>query len=46
VLKIPRDMFTSHCLLPRGRTAAVVRGDHGVGALFAPGSADRRGWDG
>ena len=28
VLKIPRDMFTSHCLLPRGRTAAVVRGDH------------------
>ena len=36
VLKIPRDMFTSHCLLPRGRTAAVVRGDHGVGTLFAP----------
>jgi len=36
VLKIPRGMFTSHCLLPAGRTAAVMRGDHGVGALFAP----------
>ncbi len=36
VLKIPRDMYTAHCLLPGGGTAAVVRGDHGVGALFAP----------
>lgn len=36
VLKIPRGMFTSHCLLPAGSTAAVMRGDHGVGALFAP----------
>jgi AraC-like DNA-binding protein len=36
VLTIPRDMFTSHCLLPRGMTTAVMRGDHGVGALFAP----------
>ena len=29
-------MYTAHCLLPGGGTAAVVRGDHGVGALFAP----------
>lgn len=36
VLKIPRDMFTAHCLLPPGVTAAVVRGDHGMGALFPP----------
>ena len=36
VLKIPRDMYTAHCLLPGGGTAAVVRGGHGVGALFAP----------
>jgi AraC-like DNA-binding protein len=36
VLKIPRDMYTAHCLLPGGGTAAVVRGDHGVGALFGP----------
>ena len=36
VLKIPRDMYTAHCLLPGGGTAAMVRGDHGVGALFAP----------
>ena len=34
VLKIPRDMYTAHCLLPGGGPAAVVRGDHGVGALF------------
>jgi AraC-like DNA-binding protein len=36
VLKIPRDMYTAHCLLPGGGPAAVVRGDHGVGALFGP----------
>ncbi len=36
VLKIPRDMYTAHGPMPGGGTAAVVRGDHGVGALFAP----------
>jgi hypothetical protein len=35
VLKIPRDMFVSHCQPPPGATAAVIPGDRGVGALFS-----------
>lgn len=35
-LRIPRALFTAYCRLPRGATATVVRGDHGVGALFSP----------
>jgi AraC-like DNA-binding protein len=35
VLKIPRDLFVSHCQPPPGATAAVVKGDRGVGALFS-----------
>ncbi|MDX5568875.1 helix-turn-helix domain-containing protein [Streptomyces sp. ID05-04B] len=35
-LKIPRALFTAHCPSPRDATATVVRGDHGVGALFPP----------
>ncbi len=35
VLKIPRDLFVSHCQLPPGATAAAVQGDRGVGALFS-----------
>jgi AraC-like DNA-binding protein len=35
VLKIPRDLFLSHCQLPPGATATAVQGDRGVGALFS-----------
>ena len=35
VLKIPRDLFVSHCQPPPGAMAAVVQGDRGVGALFS-----------
>lgn len=35
VLKIPRDLFVSHCQLAPGVTASAVRGDRGVGALFS-----------
>jgi AraC-like DNA-binding protein len=35
VLKIPREVFVSHCQLLPGMTATTVRGDRGVGALFS-----------
>lgn len=35
-LRIPRALFTAYCRLPPDVTATVVRGDHGVGALFSP----------
>jgi AraC-like DNA-binding protein len=35
VLKVPRDMFASHCQLQPGATAIAIQGDHGVGALFS-----------
>jgi AraC-like DNA-binding protein len=35
ILKIPRDVFASHCPLPPGSTAVPVSGDRGVGALFS-----------
>ncbi|MEU2281691.1 helix-turn-helix domain-containing protein [Streptomyces sp. NPDC013178] len=35
-LKIPRALFIAYCRLPQDATATVVRGDHGVGALFSP----------
>ena len=35
VLKVPRDLFASHCQLPAGATATAIRGDRGAGALFA-----------
>jgi AraC-like DNA-binding protein len=34
-LKIPRALFTAHCPLAPDATATLVRGDHGVGALFS-----------
>jgi AraC-like DNA-binding protein len=34
-LKIPRGLFTAHCPLAPDATATLVRGDHGVGALFS-----------
>lgn len=35
VLKVPRDLFASHCRLPPGATATAISGDRGAGALFA-----------
>ncbi len=35
VLKVPRDVFTAHCQLPRGSTAVRVAGSAGVGGLFS-----------
>jgi AraC-like DNA-binding protein len=35
VLKVPRDLFASHCRLPTGATATAISGDRGAGALFA-----------
>jgi AraC-like DNA-binding protein len=35
VLKIPRDQFAARCQPPNGITATAMRGDRGVGALFA-----------
>ena len=35
ILKIPRDVFASHCPLPPGSTAVPVSGERGVGALFS-----------
>src|ERR1700683_1624620 len=35
VLKIPRDMFASHCQLQSKATAIAVQGDRGAGGLFS-----------
>jgi len=35
VLKVPRDLFASHCSLPRGATATAISGQRGAGALFS-----------
>ncbi len=35
VLKVPRDLLTSYCRLPRGATATAISGHRGAGALFS-----------
>jgi AraC-like DNA-binding protein len=35
VLKVPRDLFASHCGLLPGATATAISGERGAGALFS-----------